>query len=83
MSDGRVRVAEIAAPFGYPSSNPLPNREVAVLDAGDCANVFDVKYGKDFAAYTVRMQGGIAGFVISGDGDYHEGVCPMSCARIR
>ena len=71
VADDPLNVLEKPYPIGYPSSNPMPNRVVAVLPAGHRAKVKGDGYGKDFKYYEVALPTGETGYLIVGDGRFH------------
>lgn len=59
----QVPVLQKAYPLGYPSTAPLPNRQMGVLSAGNHVYTAIVD-GKDFRAYAVQLENGRTGYVI-------------------
>ena len=60
----QIDVLEQPYPLNYPSTNPKPNRVIAVLEKGEKVEVVNDRYGKNYLVYKIHLKDGRTGYVI-------------------
>jgi hypothetical protein len=64
--DTAVPLLEKPSPLGYPSTRPIPNRVIRMLDPGEYTYSRRT-YDKDFVVYGLELPDGTHGHIIGGD----------------
>lgn len=65
--DKETNVLENSYPLNYPSTKPMPNKIIRVLNNGEKVKIVKYIYGKDYLAYKISLNDGEIGYIIHSD----------------